>query len=155
MVLLKMLMKIGLPKMRGLLVMMMSLISPSGSILGGIAPPERKIAPTQVPPREGGASSRKSSPYFFFQGIIYKKMGIECWPVPPLLTRACQGGRHALMPSGHLGGPLWYFFSPIFIIYSKIILCKISAHLEMCRIGISDIAFSGPEFQLPVISLFV
>ena len=67
-----------------------------------------------------------------------------------------QNGRiSALVPRGHLGGPLWYFFSPIFFIYSKINLREISAHLEMCRIGISDIAFSGPEFQLPAISLLV
>jgi hypothetical protein len=45
--------------------------------------------------------------------------------------------------------------SPVFFIYSKINLRKISAHLEMCRIGISDIAFSGPEFQLLAFSLFV
>src|SRR3990170_5338551 len=43
---------------------------------------------------------------------------------------------------------LQYFF-----IYSKIILRKFSAYLELCRIGISDVAFSGPEFQLPVFSL--
>ena len=36
-----------------------------GSPHGGIAPPEGKSAPSQVPPRGGGASSRKSSPYFF------------------------------------------------------------------------------------------
>ena len=36
-----------------------------GSIPGGIAPPESKSAPAEVPPREGGAPSRKSSPYFF------------------------------------------------------------------------------------------
>jgi hypothetical protein len=36
-----------------------------GSIPGGIAPPESKIAPAQVPPRDGGALSRKSSSDFF------------------------------------------------------------------------------------------
>ena len=36
-----------------------------GSSLGGIAPPEGKSAPAQVPPRDGGAPSRKSSPDFF------------------------------------------------------------------------------------------
>jgi hypothetical protein len=59
------------------------------------------------------------------------------------------------VPCGHLGGPLWYFLLPIFFIYSKIILQKISAHLEMCRIGILTELFSGPEFQLPVFSLLV
>ena len=36
-----------------------------GSSPGRIAPPEGKSAPAQVLPRDGGASSRKSSPYFF------------------------------------------------------------------------------------------
>ena len=36
-----------------------------GSSPGGIALPEGKSAPAQVPPRDGGASSRKSSAYFF------------------------------------------------------------------------------------------
>ena len=31
---------------------------------GRIAPPEGKSAPAHVPPRDGGVSSRKSSPYF-------------------------------------------------------------------------------------------
>ena len=36
-----------------------------GSSLDGIAPPEGKSAPAQVPPRGGGASSRMSSLIFF------------------------------------------------------------------------------------------
>ena len=36
-----------------------------GSSPGGIAPLKGKSAPAQVPPRDGGALSRKSSPYFF------------------------------------------------------------------------------------------
>ena len=35
-----------------------------GSSPGGIAPPEGKSAPAQVPPWDSGAPSRKSSPYF-------------------------------------------------------------------------------------------
>ena len=67
MVLLNMFMKIALPKMGELLVMMMTMISPSGREVppGGIAPPEGKSAPAQVPPRDGGAPFEKSSPYFF------------------------------------------------------------------------------------------
>ena len=43
-----------------------------GSSLGGIAPPEGKRPPAQVPPRDGGAPSRKSSPYFFLgQNYLY------------------------------------------------------------------------------------
>ena len=37
-----------------------------GSSLGGIATPKGKTAPAQVPPRDGGAPSQKSSPYIFF-----------------------------------------------------------------------------------------
>ena len=35
-----------------------------GSFPGGIAPLEGKSAPAHVPPRDGGASSQKYSPYF-------------------------------------------------------------------------------------------
>ena len=35
-----------------------------GSSPDGIAPPEGKSTPAQVLPRDGGGSSRKSSPYF-------------------------------------------------------------------------------------------
>ena len=63
----KMLMEIALPKMGELLVMMMTMISPSGREVSpdGIAPSEDKSAPAQVPPRDGGTPSRKSSRYFF------------------------------------------------------------------------------------------
>ena len=36
-----------------------------GSPPCGIAPSEGKSAHAQIPPRDGGAPSRKSSPYFF------------------------------------------------------------------------------------------
>ena len=36
-----------------------------GSSLGGIAPPDGKSAPAKAPPKDGGAPSRKSFPYFF------------------------------------------------------------------------------------------
>ena len=36
-----------------------------GSSPRRIAPPEGKSAPAQVPPRDGGTYSRKSSPHFF------------------------------------------------------------------------------------------
>ena len=45
-----------------------------GSSPGGIAPPEGKSAPAQVPPRDGGTPSRKSSPYFFLgQNDLYTR----------------------------------------------------------------------------------
>src|SRR5215216_4218571 len=45
-----------------------------GSYTGRIAPPEGKSAPAQVLPRDGGASSRKSSSYFFLgQNDLYTR----------------------------------------------------------------------------------
>ena len=42
-----------------------------GSSAGGIAPSEGKRVPAQVPPRDGGAPSRKSSLYFFLVKMTY------------------------------------------------------------------------------------
>ena len=45
-----------------------------GSSTGGITPPEGKSAPAQVSPWDGGAPSRKSSPYFFLgQNDLYTR----------------------------------------------------------------------------------
>ena len=65
--LLKMLMGIALPKMGYLFGDDEDDDFPlrEGSSPGEIAPPEGKSAPAQVPPRGGGASSRKSSSDFF------------------------------------------------------------------------------------------
>jgi len=52
-------------------------------------------------------------------------------------------------------GPLWYFFSPVFFIYSIKNVRKILGQLELYRIGISVVAILGPEFQLPAFSLFM
>ena len=62
--LLNMLMEIGLPKEERVVGDDDGFDFPlrEGSSLGGIASPEGKSAPAQVPPREGGAPSRKSSP---------------------------------------------------------------------------------------------
>ena len=67
----------------------------------------------------------------------------------------CSAPWRTQVGCAHQVGPLWYLFVPIFFIYCKTILRKFLAHLEMCRIGNFDVAFSGPEFQLPVFSLFV
>ena len=80
MVLLKMLMKIGLPKMRGLLVMMMASITPS----------EREVPPVELLYRRAKvflpksrletAAFRPESPLLIFSrenGLIYQKMGTE------------------------------------------------------------------------------
>ena len=65
--LLKMLMEIGLPKDERVVGDDDGFALPlrEGSSTGGIAPPEGKSAPAQVPPRDGGVPSRKSSSYFF------------------------------------------------------------------------------------------
>ena len=67
-----MLMEIALPKMGELLVVMMAMISPfEREVPRSI---EGKSAPAQVPPRDGGASSLKSSPYFFLgQNDLYTR----------------------------------------------------------------------------------
>ena len=82
-----------------------------GSSPGGIVPLEGKSAPAQVLPQDGGASSRKSSSYFFSRSksLIYQKMGTGGGPRRPQPTRAHLGGRgwraqvgcdHLVAPSG-------------------------------------------------------
>ena len=148
-----MLMKIGPPMMRGSLVMSMATISPSRREVS-TAESLRWRAKVLLPKfrLETVAHCLESLLYIFLgQMHLYtRKWGPEVGQglheVP---------GWRALVPRGHLGGPLWYFLLPVFFIYSKINLREISAHLEMCGKGISDIAFSGAECQLPAISLLV
>jgi hypothetical protein len=141
----KMLMEIDPLSMRGSLVMEMASISPSrrevspaeqlrrsprflleGSFPGRISPPESKSAPAQVRPRDGGAPSQKSSLYFFYGKWAYiPENGHWRLTRGPTTHQGALGDRRALVPSGHLGGPLWYFFAPFFIIYSYINLHKI------------------------------
>ena len=67
-----------------------------GSSPGRIALPEGKSAPAQVLPRDGGAPSRKSSPYFFEVKMTYiPEDGHRRWAG---LSRTHQG-----VPGG--GGP--------------------------------------------------
>jgi hypothetical protein len=83
-----------------------------------------------------------------------RRRGPEASCGPHKASGRAQGGR-SLLPCGQLVGPLWYFFSPVFFIYSIKNLREVSGQLELCRIGISDLAISGPEFQLPAFSLFM
>jgi hypothetical protein len=79
MVPLKRMMKITPPKMGESMVMMMTMVPPSGREVPPVelCPPEGTIAPAQVSPRDGGASSRKSSPNFSRSGtMIYQKEGL-------------------------------------------------------------------------------
>src|SRR3989337_3062969 len=139
MVLLKRLMKITPPKMGELLEMMMTMVSPSGR---EVPPAEsaRRRAKVLLPKFHlETAALRPESPlpnFFRSEGLIYQKEGTGGglgWPPP---TRPRQGG--LARPSGwwaHPGSPR-YLFLPIFLIYSKNILCEVSGLLELCRIGI-------------------
>src|SRR3989337_2810754 len=122
MVMLKILMEISFPKMGELLVMMMTMISPSGR---------------EVPPTESLRRRAKVILLFFLcQNDLYTRRGA---------SEVARGGHnppgHAWAPwraqvgCAHLVGPLWYLFSPIILIYSIKILREVSAHLELCRIG--------------------
>ena len=142
-------------------------LSMRGSMVMTISPSRRDVSPVEqlrrsprlVPPRfrlETAVLRPESFLMIFFQGKRHHiaedgHRGHARWP---MRQGARPGVRARPPPSWLAGGPLCCFLRPIFIIY-KIILHKISAYLEMCRIGISDIAFSGPEFQLPANSLFM
>jgi hypothetical protein len=95
MVLVKMLMNIGPPKMRGLLVMTMALISPSRR---EVSPAEslRWRAKVLLPKfRLETAALHPESLLFIFSReneLIYQKMGTRGWPGAPLPTKARQRG---------------------------------------------------------------
>ena len=102
-----------------------------GSSPGGIAPPEGKSAPAQVPPRGGGSSSQKSSSDFFSRSnvTIYQKMGSGGGPRRPRYTRARPGRSGTpwwvvptwLAPSGG-------FLLQYFLLNTKIISVKFQLH---------------------------
>ena len=129
MVLVKMLMKIALPKMGELLVMMMTMISPSRREVPMVESLHQRAKVLLPKFRLEAAALRPERPlliFFLGQNDLYTRR----W-APNV---GCVG--HT---------PLVVICSCIFI-YSKIVLHKFSAHLEICRIGNPDVAFSGPEF---------
>ena len=157
MVLVKMLMKIGPPKMRGSSVMSMAPISPSRREVSPAESLRRRAK--QLLPRfhlEMAALHPKSLLFIFFRAneLIQQKEGARGQPGAPQGIRARPGGPRpvALWATG--GSPLLSLFSNIFI-YSITNHHEISRHLELYRIGISDMAISGPEFRLPAVSLFM
>ena len=108
MVLLKMLMEIALPKMRGLLVMTMTMISLSGREVP-LAESLRRRAKVLLPKfRLEMAALRPESPFLIFsrsKDLIYQKMGTRGGPGPPLPTRVHKGRWRALVPCGDLAAP--------------------------------------------------
>ena len=119
MVLVKMLMDIALPKMGELLVMMMTMISPSGREVPPAESLRRraKVLLPQVPPRDGGALSQKSPPYFFLgQNDLYTKI----WA--PEVGRGghnppgrAWGAWRAQVGCAHVVAPLWCLLAPVFL----------------------------------------
>ena len=136
MVLVKMLMEIDPLPMRGSLVMMVVMISPSRR---EVFPAEQlRRSPRLVPPRGGGVSSRKLACCFFL--VRKTSYSRRC------ASKGCQGahevgghvqgGRARAHPHGWWVAPLWYFFRPILFIYSEMCSREVSRLLEMCRIGL-------------------
>ena len=135
----KMLMKIALPKMGELLVMMMTMISPSG----------RKVPPAESLHQRAKVLLPKicletavlhpESPLliiFLGQNDLYTRRGA------PEVGRGGQhppghvwASWHAQVGCAHLVAPLWYLFAPKILIYSIKNPREVSTHLEFCRIG--------------------
>ena len=128
-----MLMEIDPLPMRGSMVMTMVTISPSRR---DVSPAEQlRWIPRLV--RQGSASRwrrfvPKASFLFFFSAkdTLYQKMGIRGLPGGP------RGRGARPPPSWTVGGPLWCFLRPIFLIYSKTDFRRVSGLLELCRIGL-------------------
>ena len=139
MVLVKMLMEIDPLPMRGLLVMMMVMISPSQR---EVSPAEQlRRSPRLVPPRFRlvAAEFRPVSLlmiFFLGETLHIAKDGHQRATRGPTRQGACPGGRAHPPPSWTVGGPLWYFFRPIFFMYSETCSREVSGLLEMCRIGL-------------------
>ena len=138
MVFLKILMEIALPKMGELLVMRMTMISPSGREVS-LAEALRQRAKVLLPKfrHETTALHPESPPLIFLgQNDLYTRR----WALEMGLGEHNPPG-HAWAPwraqvrCAHLLGPLWWLFAPMFIIYLIKNLCEVSACLELCRIG--------------------
>ena len=134
MVLVKMLMEIDPLPMRGSLVMMMVMISPSRREVSPIEQLHR--SPRLVPPRGGGVSSRELA-YDFFQDerLHIVKDGHQRAARGPTGQGARLGGRAppTLMDGGWpLSGTSFaqYFF------YSETFSREVSGLLKLCRIGL-------------------
>ena len=132
MVLLKMLMEIALPKMGELLVMTMTMISPSGREVPPVESLCRRAKVLLPKFRLETVTLRPESLLFIFlgQNDLYTRR----WAPEVGLGEHNPPGC-AQVGCAHLVGPLSYLFAPIFIIYSIKILREVSSYLELCRIG--------------------
>ena len=132
MVLLKMLMEIALPKMEELLAMVMTMIFPSEREV----PRRNRSTKGQKCSCPSSVSRRRRfvpkvlSLFFLGQNDLYTRR----W-APEVGLGEHNPPRRAQVGCAHLVGPIWYLFAPIFFIYSIKILRKVSACLELCRIG--------------------
>ena len=132
MVLLNMLMEIGLPKMRGLLVMTMASIFPSGREV----PRRNHSTGGQKYSCPSSASRRRRSTPKVFSLFFLGKNDLYTRRWAPEVDRGEHNPPgHAQVGCGHLVSPLWYLLAPIFLKYSIKILRKVSACLGLCRIG--------------------
>ena len=138
MVLVKMLMEIDPLPMRGLLVMMMVMISPSRR---EVSPAEQLCrSPRLVSPRFCLVAVEflpESLLIIFFsdERLHIAKEGHQR-ATRGAMRQGRPGGRARPHPRGRWVAPLGYFFRPIFFIYSGSCSREVSGLLEMCRIGL-------------------
>ena len=139
MVLVKMLMEIDPLPMRGSLVMMMAMISPSRR---EVSPTEQLCrSPRLVPPRFRLVAAEflpeSLLMIFFSDGRLHIAEDGHRRPARgPTRQGARPGGRPHPHPRGQGVGPLWWILSPVFFINSKNNFPDVSGLLELCRIGL-------------------
>ena len=152
MVFLKILMEIALPKMGELLVMRMTMISPSGREVPTAESLHRRAKVLLPKFRLEMAALHPESHLLIFSRSkwpIYQKMGTECGSMWAQPTRARPSG---LCPPG--GPPLVVICSNILQIFHN------KSPWSFSLFGVvqnrwPDLAFPGLELYLPIFSLFV
>ena len=125
MVLVKMLMKIGPPMLRGSLVMSMALISPSRrevSLAKSLCRRAKVLLPKFRLETAALCPERLLMMFFLGQMASYsRRRGPEACQEPHKFGGCAQGGWARPQACGFLVGPLLLILSPVFFIYSKII----------------------------------
>ena len=134
-----MLMEIGPLPMRGALVMMMAMISPSQR---EVSPAEQlRRSPRLVPPRFRlvAAESRPESLLMIFSSderLHIAEDGHRRTNRGPTRQGARPGGRARPHPRGQVEAPLMWILLPVIFIISKNNFRGVSGLLELCRIGL-------------------